>query len=118
MMVGFRMKLDSAKWLSCILAVAFVAFLLFGFAGFRSVIAIAVLFIVPSWLLLRKTGLDLEEKMFFSLFIGLGLFPLLVFAVNQLVPSFRLSIAAAFAAIAAVAFSWPKILGKLRRKRQ
>ena len=35
MMVGFRMKLDSAKWLACILAVAFVAFLLFGFTGFR-----------------------------------------------------------------------------------
>ncbi|MBI2581418.1 hypothetical protein HYV85_06490 [Candidatus Woesearchaeota archaeon] len=97
---GFRISSSYYAWVAGVAAVAAAAFLLFGFTGFRSVIAIALLFVIPPLLLLRKTGLDIEEKIFFSFFIGLGLFPLLVFALNQLLPSFRLSIIAAFAAVA------------------
>ncbi|MBI2144950.1 hypothetical protein HYU18_01370 [Candidatus Woesearchaeota archaeon] len=112
-----RLSMDYASWLVGVLVVAVAAFVLFGFAGFRSVAAVAVFFVVPVWLLLRKSGVDLEEKLFFSLFIGLGLFPLLVWAVNQVLPSFRLSIAAAFIAVAAASFFLPVFL-RQRRKQQ
>ena len=99
-------KLDRryAPWLLCLAAISVAAFALFGFTGFRTIIAIVVLFIIPPLLLLRKSGLDLEEKIFFSLFMGIGLFSLLAWSVNQVLPSFRLSVIAAFILVAIAAF--------------
>lgn len=103
-------------WLLCLAVLAVAAFALFGFAGFRTIIAIAILFVIPPLLLLGKSGLDLEEKIFFSLFIGIGLFSLLVYSVNQLLPSFRLSAVAALALIAAAGFFGPGILQRVQKK--
>ncbi len=103
-MTAIKFGRSYSPWLLCLAAVSVAAFALFGFAGFRTIIAVAVLFIIPPLLLLRKSGLDSEEKIFFSLFIGLGLFPLLVFAINQLLPSFRASAVAALIIVAIAAF--------------
>lgn len=113
-MTAIKLGRGYSPWLVCLAAIAVAAFALFGFTGFRTLIAIVVLFIIPPLLLLRKSGLDLEEKIFFSLFMGLGIFPLVVFALNQLLPSFRLSVVAALAL--AAAFLLP--LSKLRKKQK
>lgn len=111
-MTAIKLGRSYAPWLVCLAAISVAAFALFGFTGFRTVIAIVVLFIIPPLLLLRKSGLDLEEKIFFSLFMGLGIFPLVVFALNQLLPSFRLSVVAALALAALLPLS------KLRKKQK
>lgn len=110
-------KLDRryAPWLLCLAAISVSAFALFGFAGFRTIIAIVVLFVIPPLLLLRKSGLDLEEKIFFSLFIGLGLFPLIVFTLNQVLPSFRASAVAALILVAVAAFFVPRFLQRKQK---
>ena len=105
-------------WLISLAVVAVAAFALFGFTGFRTIIAFAILFIIPLFLLLRKTSLDAEEKIFFSLFIGLGLFPLLAWSVNQLLPSFRLSVVVAFVLVAAVGLFAQRILKKQKVQSQ
>ena len=112
------MKLNKAyaAWAVMLLAVAVFAAILFGFPGFRAIVAIAVLFIIPVFLLLWHTNLDAEEKIFFSLFIGIGLFPLAVWAVNRVLPSFRLSVPAAIALFALAGFFLPKVLGKAPKK--
>ena len=92
-----------AVWLAVLLVVAAAAFVLFGLAGFRTILAIAVLFVIPPLLFLKNTSLAVEEKIFFSLFIGIGLFPLLAWLVNQVLPSFRVSVIAALAVAGAAA---------------
>ncbi len=105
-----------APWLIGLAVIAVAAFAMFGFTGFRTIIAIVILFIIPPMLLLKNSGLDADEKVFFSLFIGLGLFPLLVFSANQVLPSFRLSVIAAFILVAVVAFFAPRILRRVQKK--
>lgn len=114
---GIKLDQQYAYWIIGLAAIAAVAFMLFGLTGFRTVIAFAVLFVVPTLLLLRKTDLEAEEKIFFSLFIGIGLFGLIAWAINQALPSFRLSVIAAFALVAAAAFFLPRILSKWQGKR-
>lgn len=114
-MTAIRLGGNYAPWLISLAVIAVAAFVLFGFAGFRTIIAVAVLFILPPLLLLKNSNLNVEEKIFFSLFIGLGMFPLLVFSVNQVLPSFRLSILAAFILVVVAAFFVPRILRRKQR---
>ncbi len=114
-MTAVKLGRRYASWLLCLAVVAATAFALFGFTGFRTIISIVALFVIPPLLLLRKSGLDLEEKIFFSLFIGIGLFPLLVFTFNQLLPSFRASAVAALAFIAVAAFFAPRVLQRKQK---
>ena len=125
-----KLNRQYVPWLISLAVIAVAAFVLFGFTGFRTILAIALLFIVPSLLLLKNTGLDAEEKIMFSLFIGLGMFPLLVFSINQLLPSFRVSAVAALVLTAIAAFLinlfrqkgfaagllWPGILQRVQKK--
>ncbi len=115
-MTSIKLGRDYAPWLVGLAVIALAALVLFGFTGFRTIIAIVIMFIIPALLLLKNTGLDAEEKIFFSLFAGLGLFPLLVFSANQVLPSFRLSILAAFILVAVVAFFAPRILQRKQQK--
>lgn len=115
-MTAFRLSQQHTLWLLALAVIAAAAFVLFGFIGFRAIIAVVALFIIPPLLLLQNTTLDAEEKIFFSLFIGLGLFPLLVFSVNQLLPSFRVSAIAAFILLAAAGFLWPRISQRVQKK--
>ncbi len=115
-MTAVKLGRNYAPWLISLAVIAVAAFVLFGFTGFRAIIAIAILFIIPPLLLLKNSSLDAEEKIFFALFIGLGLFPLLVFSANQVLPSFRLSILAAFILVAVVAFFAPRVLQRKQQK--
>lgn len=113
--VGIRISRDYAMWLVALVVIAAVAFALFGMPGFRAIAGIAVLFALPVLLLLKNTGLDAEEKVFFSLFVGIGLFPLAAWLVNTAVPSFRLSAVLALAGFVAVGFFAPRISARLRK---
>jgi hypothetical protein len=96
-------------WTAGILAVSLMATTLFGFAGFRTIFGIIAFFVVPGAILMRKLDLEPEEKIFFSLFASLGLFPLAVFLVNYAVPSLRISIIVAMAILVAIAIIYPRI---------
>lgn len=91
---------------------------LFGLAGVRTVLGIILFFILPGLLLLRNSAFDFEERIFFSLFAGLGLFPLLVFVLNRVLPSLRMSIIAALVIIGAAALLLPGISARVRKKPQ
>ncbi len=79
-----------------------LALLLFGIVGFQTIAVFWLLFIVPAFAIIRNLDLDDEEKIFFSLFISLGVFPIAVYYFNKLIPSFRISTFAVFAVTAAI----------------
>tara|TARA_B100000315_G_C14403554_1_gene507612 strand:- start:515 stop:868 length:354 start_codon:yes stop_codon:yes gene_type:complete len=91
------MKLDN-KILAgvCILIVLGLVLKLFGFIGVRSIVGMFVLFIVPVFMILNNFDLEMDEKIFFSLFFGLSLFSLFIWLVDRIIPSLRFSIVVAF----------------------
>ncbi len=112
------MKPNQVAWIAGLAVIVFFSFALFGVTGARTIIGMALLFIVPAYFILRKTSLDIEEKIFFSFFISLGLFPLLAWSISQLLHSFRLSALAAFVLVVAAGLFAPGILARLRKKQQ
>ncbi len=115
-MSWFRPAGGYGAWLLSLAVIAAYAYVLFGLTGFRTIVSIALLFVIPPALFLKNSSLDAEEKIFFSLFIGIGMFSLLAWVVNQVLPSFRLSVLAAFAAVIAVSLLVPKVLKSLGGK--
>lgn len=115
--VPLKLGREGLAWIIAALVMAAFAFLLFGVAGFRTVAAFLVLFVVTVFFLLKNAALDFEEKVFFSLFAGIGLFPLAAWLVNRAVPSFRLSAVLALAGFVAVGFFAPRIFARLRKQR-
>ena len=101
---------DYGAWALSFAVVAIFAFIIFGFAGFRTIVAMALLFAIPPLLFLKNSSLDVDEKLFFSFFIGIGLFALLAWAVNQVLPSFRVSVVVAFAVVIAASLVVPVVL--------
>lgn len=71
-------------------------FMLFGITGARTVLGILLLFFLPSFLILSHFKLELQEKLFFSLFLGLGLFPLIAWYLGRAAGSLRLGALLAF----------------------
>ncbi len=70
--------------------------LLFGTTGLLTLIAMFALFLLPAYLILSLFDFKAEEKLFFSFAIGLGMFPLVVWYLNRIIPSLKLSLLASF----------------------
>lgn len=95
-----------------IIALVILAFsyFLFGVTGIR--IAIGIIFLsIPFYLILSNFGLEESEKFVFSILLGITIFPSLVYLLGLLI-SFRISIAAVFAALIAAGFVLRKIKPK------
>ena len=90
-----------------------VSYYYFGFTGVRTLGAMLLFFFLPFFLILRNFRFDADEQAFFAFFMGIGLFSTAVFYFGRLIPSYRLSIIAAFAFLLALAFAVKKIKNKI-----
>ena len=73
---------------------AFFYFIL-GLDGMMSVLGIFLLFIAPMYLILDKFGLEQDEKLVFSFFIGVGILPSLAYWIGLFI-SFKIAILVSF----------------------
>ena len=85
-----------------IVILAFFYFI-FGFSGMMAVLGIILLFIVPIYFILDNFALSQDEKLIFSFFLGVGIFPSLVYWPGLFI-SFRLSIFITFIILIVVGF--------------
>jgi uncharacterized membrane protein len=67
-----------------------------GFTAVRVLVGMVVIYFVPSYLILRNFELDEDEKIFLSFFLGFGLFPIVVFFLNRIIPSLLVSVVVTF----------------------
>jgi hypothetical protein len=68
-------------------ALAIIAgYILFGMTGAGVIFAAGLFFALSPYFVVSKLGIDEDEKWFFSLFIGLGMFSTLVWAVGRVMP--------------------------------
>lgn len=99
-----KIRLDDKMTLVVILIlIALFSFIFLGFVGFKVIFGMLLVFFLPFYLILDNFDLSLSEKVIFSLFIGLGLFSVLVYWLGVFI-SFRLAIAISFVLLILIAF--------------
>ncbi len=89
--------------------IALFFFFLFGFTGLRMAIGFLSIYILAFFLILDKFELDFSEKIIFSLFIGLGIFPSIVYLLGLII-SFKVAIAISFFIIIGVSLLLRKFI--------
>ena len=74
-----------------------------GFSGMMSALGIMLIFILPIYLVLNNFNLENDEKIIFSFFIGVGIFPSIAYWLGTIM-SFRLAILITFIVLIALGF--------------
>jgi len=98
-----------------LIAAAFF-FILFGITGVRVILGFVLLFFLPTYLIFKNFDLPMMEKIAFSFFIGLGVFPTCVYYLGLLFSSMRLAIAISFILLMAIAIIFNSIYSKHKEK--
>jgi|TARA_Y100000310_G_C20478094_1_gene713396 apolipoprotein N-acyltransferase len=88
------MKLPKIENLKFILVMVLVIlgffFFILGLSGMLAALGIILLFLVPAYFILDNFDLKQDEKVVFSFFIGVGIFPILAYWLGFFI-SFRLA---------------------------
>lgn len=108
-MIKIRNKEIAISILALILLVMAV---LFGFAGVKVIGSAILLFFLPFYLILDSFELELEEKIIFSFFIGIGIFSSFVYYLGIVFDSIKTAVVITFVLLILVGI----ILKKLKKK--
>ena len=107
-----KIKLDDKTTIVIILIlIALFSFIFLGFTGFKVIFGMIIVFFLPFYLILDNFDLTRSEKITFSFFIGVGIFPAIVYWLGVLM-SFKLAILISFVLLVSVGL----ILRKYRKK--
>jgi|TARA_Y100000310_G_C20703189_1_gene831999 apolipoprotein N-acyltransferase len=105
-------KIENLGFIGIIATVILVFFyFILGFSGMMAVLGIILLFIVPFYLILDNFDLSQDEKIVFSFFIGVGIFPAIVYWLGMII-SFSLAILIIFAVLIVASY----FVRKIRKK--
>ena len=94
-----------------LLVISIFSFLMLGFAGMRTILAVLIAMFLPFYLILSNFDLAQSEKFAFSFFIGIMLLPSLVYWLGFVV-SFRISILLTLVILALAAYAIKKFYKK------
>ena len=90
-----------------LLLVILGSFAILGFTGLRTVLGIIIVIFLPFYLILDNLSIDQGEKVLFSFFISITVFPSLVYWLGFIVP-FKMSIFVIFIALLVAAYTIKK----------
>ncbi|MBI2523130.1 hypothetical protein HYW19_01950 [Candidatus Woesearchaeota archaeon] len=93
-----------------IVAMTFFYFIL-GLDGMMSVLGIFLLFIAPIYFILGNFSLEEDEKLAYSFFIGVGIFPSLAYWMGLFI-SFKIAISISFIIMVVMGFLIRGYMGK------
>lgn len=99
-----KIRLDDKTTIAIILVlIALFSFIFLGFVGFKVIFGFLLVFFLPFYLILGNFDLSRSERVAFSFFIGVGLFPAIVYWLGVLM-SFKLAILLTFVLLLIVGF--------------
>lgn len=81
--------------------IALFSFVFLGFTGFKVLFGMLLVFFLPFYLILDNFNLSRSEKVIFSFFIGVGIFPAIAYWLGVFM-SFRLAILVVFVFLVSV----------------
>ena len=102
---------DKATGIIILILIAIFSLKFLGFAGFKVIFGMLLVFLLPSYLILNNFNLERSEKLIFAFFLGIGLIPAIVYWLGVFM-SFKLAIAVAFILFLAAGFLIKKIKKK------
>ena len=89
-------KIENIGFIWSMVGIALIfSYLILGFSGMMAVVGIVLLFMLPIYLILNNFELEQDEKIIFSFFIGVGIFPSITYWLGLLI-SFRIAILITF----------------------
>ena len=89
-------KIENIGFIWSMVGIALIfSYLILGFSGMMAVVGIVLLFMLPIYLILNNFELEQDEKIIFSFFIGVGVFPSITYWLGLLI-SFRIAILITF----------------------
>ncbi len=89
------------------------SFILFGFTGVKVIGGAILLFFLPFYLILDNFDIELWEKIVFSFFIGIGIFPTFVYYLGIVFNSIRIAIVVTFVLLIGAGF----VLKRFKKKK-
>lgn len=81
--------------LSIVIIMLLFSYFILGFSGMMTVFGVIILFMLPIYIALNRFELGQDEKIIFSFFIGVGVFPSITYWLGMLI-SFRIAVAITF----------------------
>ena len=93
------------------LIVAVFFYYILGIAGAVSALAIIVVFLIPTYFIMDNFNFDTDEKMVFSFFIGVGIFPAFAYWLGTIM-SFKLAIFITFIILIGIGYGIKKFWKK------
>ena len=93
-----------------IVAMAFFYYIL-GLGGMMSILGIFLLFIAPMYFILGNFGLEEDEKLVYSFFIGVGILPSLAYWAGLFI-SFKIAVLVSFIVLIITGFLIRNYMGK------
>ena len=107
-----ELKSESTALLGIVLIFIILgSFIALGFTGLRTILGMIIIVFLPFYLIFYSFNLSQGEKVLFSFFIGIILFPSLVYWLGFLI-SFKISIFIVFLALLIAAYLIKKFLKK------
>lgn len=98
------LKPDQKIAVACIGVVLVGTYVLAGLTGISALVIMGLLFVLPTYLFLSAFKLDMLEKLFFSFFLGIGMYSVIAYLISFLVPSLRISTVITFVAMLGVGY--------------
>ena len=87
--------------------IAFLAtsfsYLILGLSGAVSILGIMLFFVLPTYLIMQNFNIDQDEKIIFSFFAGVGIFPSIAYYLGMIM-SFKLGLFVTFMLLAGTGF--------------
>lgn len=87
------------------------SFAMLGFTGLRTVLGIIIIMFLPFYLIFDNLGIEQGEKVIFSFFVSITVFPSLTYWLGFVVP-FKMSIFVIFTALLIAAYTIKKFSKK------
>lgn len=73
-----------------------VVYMFLGFFGVRTIVGVLLFFTLPFYFILNNFKLDVLEKLFYAYFLGFACFGFVVYYVDRIIPSLKISILVSF----------------------
>jgi len=115
----FSKLFEESKFALLILAIIVAFFLIvFGITGAKVILGFILFFFLPTYLIFKNFDIEPEEKIAFSFFIGLGIFPTFVYYIGLLISSMRWSIAISFVLLLTIGIAFSKYYPKSKKDKE
>ena len=104
-----KIKNDMLIGIICGIILLLFSYAIFGMTGARTMAAIIILFFIPSYLIINNFELEKDEKIIYSFFLGIGIFPSIAYWLGIAISSLSYASLITFVMLIAISYAVRKL---------